>query len=527
MDTKGIYLLWQAVDRWAKEKPDAEALVFEHTRITWRELKKLVDDTAKAFLELGVERGDRIGFLSMARPEFVISFMAASKVGAIWLGLSPKFTVEELRFIVGHAQPTVLITLSEYKGNNVLDAALSFKEEFHCLETLICIGDDCDGAEAFDAFFLKDRPELDATLEYRVNEVQEQDEALLMYTSGSTGRPKGVLHTHKGIIHNIATEVQYFPFHAKSRALLHFPINHVAADVEIGYGAIYAGSTLVLMDHFDPMTSLEVIEKEKITVVGQVPVMYLMQLQTQKFAELDWSHVEAFIWGGSAAPRLVLGVLAKLASKTGARLITGYGSTELCGFVTYSAENEDLDLLTRAAGRMVPPYEMKIVDAHRDTLPHGDVGEIAVRGPSVMNGYLNSPAQTADVIDDEGWYYTNDLGTMDENGYVYISGRRSEMFKTGGENVFPREIEDVLESHPAVLFSAVVGVPDELYDEVGYAFIMVKPSQTTKGQELREYCKNYLVNFKVPKTFDIRDQLPLLPNGKVNKIALKKELGIE
>ncbi len=249
-------------------------------------------------------------------------------------------------------------------------------------------------------------------------------------------------------------------------------------------------------------------------MVGQVPVMFLRQFQTPKFSHMDWSHVKQFVWGGSSPPQIMLDVLNGISQQTGARLLTGYGSTELCGFVTYSMPDDDLEMLSKSAGKVVPPFEMRIVDAERNELPDGEVGEIAVRGPSVMKGYLNNPVATKAVLDDDGWYYTSDLGWMNAEGYLFISGRASEMFKTGGENVFPREVEEVLEQHPAVLFAAVIGVKDEMYSEVGHAFIMLKPGQETTEEELRGHCKQRLANFKVPKRFDLRPILPLLANGK-------------
>ncbi len=524
MSEHSMDLLWHHVEKWATKTPDAEALVFEDTRMTWAEFREQVDRTAKAFLELGVERGDRVAMVSMGRPEFAICFMAASKIGAIWLGLSPKFTTDELRYVIGHSQPSVLVTLNSYLGIDLVQAGLTFKQEFPSILEAIVIGESREDLPEWAAFVDQPRPDLDAALAARAAEVAPDDEALLMYTSGSTGRPKGVLQTHRAIVKNIEVEVAHFGVEDGGRMLLHFPINHVAADVEIAFGAIYAGAAIVFMDQFDPQASLEVIEKERITMVGQVPVMFLMQFQAPKFREMDWSHVKQFVWGGSTPPQLVLEVLSKIASATGARLLTGYGSTELCGFVTYAMPEDDQEMLSKSAGKVVPPFEMKIVDADRKELPHGEVGEIVVRGPSVMKGYLNNPTATKAVLDDDGWYHTSDLGWMNEAGYLFISGRSSEMFKTGGENVFPREVEDVLEQHPAVLFAAVIGVKDDVYSEVGHAFIMLKPGQETTGDELREHCKKRLANFKVPKRFDLRPVLPLLANGKVNKMALKKEL---
>jgi acyl-CoA synthetase (AMP-forming)/AMP-acid ligase II len=525
-DNLDMEYLWHYVRDWAEKKPDAEALVFGDTRMTWKEFDAAVDRTARAFLEAGVGKGDRVAMVSMARIEFMTTFMAASKVGAIWLGLSPKFTADELRYILGHSQPTVLITLDKYMDINLVDAGITFGQEFPCIKKVLGIGEPHDLVEDFGAFVNQERPELEEALAARTAEIDPDDDVLLMYTSGSTGKPKGVLHSQRNIIENIRLEVQYFGFDEDTRSLLHFPINHVAADVEIGFGAIFGGSVLVMMDHFDPQTSLETIEKEGITVIGQVPVMFLMQMQAPKFKEMDWSKVKAFIWGGAAAPKMLLQILHGIAEKTGARLLTGYGSTELCGFATYSMPDDSLDLLSRTAGKVVAPFEMRIVDENRNDVPQGTVGEIAMRGPSIMKGYLNNATATAAVIDADGWFYTSDLGYLDEEDNLVISGRSSEMFKTGGENVFPREVEDVLESHPAVLFAAVIGVPDELYQEVGHAFIMMKPGQESTGDALRAYCKERLANFKVPKHFDLRPVLPLLPNGKVNKMALKRELGL-
>jgi acyl-CoA synthetase (AMP-forming)/AMP-acid ligase II len=251
-----------------------------------------------------------------------------------------------------------------------------------------------------------------------------------------------------------------------------------------------------------------------------------MQMQTPKFRDMDWSSVRAFVWAGSAANEIMLQVLASVIEKTGARLITGYGSTEVCGFCTYSAPEDNLDLLARSAGRTVPQFEIRIVDDGRKPLPTGEIGEIAIRGGIVMKGYLNNPEATANAIDEDDWYYSNDMGYLDEAGYLFITGRKSDMFKTGGENVFPREVEAVLERHPTVLFAAVIGVPDDFYDEVGRAFVMLKPGMDADEDSLRAYCREHLANFKVPKQIDVRPTLPLLPNGKVNKLALKRELGL-
>ena len=326
------------------------------------------------------------------------------------------------------------------------------------------------------------------------------------------------------IIANINVETKKLRIHRDSRALLHFPINHVAADVEIGFATIMAGGCNVMMDSFDPLESLKVIEQEKITLLGQVPVMFLLQMQQPRFKETDFSCVEQFVWAGAAAPKVLVDVLSGICKKTGATLVTGYGSTEVCGFITYTGVDIDRHRLVKSAGKIAQPFELKIVGETRQELPIGEIGEIAVRGSFMFNEYLNKPEETAAVLDNDGWYYTNDMAYKDETGYIFITGRKSEMYKTGGENVFPREIEEVLESHPGVLFAAVIGVPDDLYQQVGWAFVMRQPGTEVTEGALHSLCRERLVNYKVPKKFFLRPVLPLLATGKVNKTALKQEI---
>lgn len=517
-------LTWKYVDKWAAAKPDAECVAFEDERLTWRQFADRVDKTARAFIAAGVAKGDRVAMLSMARPEFLVTYMAAGKAGAVWLGLTPKFTLDELAFQVGDSKPTVLVTVREYMGADISKNVIELMNRFDFLKKVLVIGEPFEGAESFEEFTAHDRPEVTDELKSRMESGRGEDDALLLYTSGSTGKPKGVVHTHRGIIENVKVQVEKFHFHENSRGLLHFPINHVAADVEIGFACIFGGGSLVCMDRFDPEKSLEVIQKEKITVIGQVPVMFLLQMKQPKFFETDFSSVEQFVWAGAAAPSVMLNVLENICRNSGAMLMTGYGSTELCGFVTYTEKGADRETLEKTAGKIAENFELKIVDDARAELPRGEIGEIAVRGPFLMSRYFNNPEATAATVDADGWYYTNDLAFMDEKGYIRITGRKSEMFKTGGENVYPREIEDVIESHGAVLFAAVVAVPDPMFQEVGWAFVMTIPGQNVTEDELKLHCKDRLANFKVPKKFIVRPLLPMLQSGKIDKMALKKEV---
>ena len=472
MTWEKLNLTWHYVEKWATEKPDEEALVFEDERVTWAGYQAAVDRAAKGFLAAGVEKGDRVAMLSMARLEFPITYMAANKIGAVWLGLSPKFTLSELRYQIGHSQPTVLVALSRYLDQDLTDNLKALRGEFDCLKKLLVIGPSFEGADSLAEYLLDDRDDLNPVLARVADSVDPDDEALLLYTSGSTGKPKGVVHTHRSILSNIGVQIRKFHMDPPGAILCHFPINHVAADTEIGYGAIMAGLTLVMMDKFDPAATLEIIQRERITYIGQVPVMYLMEFKAPTFKTTDLSSIRGYLWAGSAAPQIMIDVLGQVSQKTGADLMTGYGSTETCGFVTYTKKGDGREVLTGTAGKIAEEFELKIVDARRRELPKGEIGEIAVRGAFLMKGYYKNPEATTQVMDADGWYYTSDLAHLDPQGYIHIAGRASDMFKSGGENVYPQEIEDLLESHPGVVFSAVVGVPDEMYQEVGWAFVM-------------------------------------------------------
>lgn len=522
-DTRINQLTWQCLCRWAQERPRAEAVVFNDTRITWAELEAQVTATAGALLELGVAPGDRVAFLGMARPEFLVTFLAANRVGAMWLGLSPKFSVQELGYMMEDCRPKVLVSIREYMGRDLTEAGARMVEQVPGLERVLLIGDPVPRTESFEEYIARPRPHLDAELAAREQAVTPDSDALLMYTSGSTGRPKGVVHTHRSVMTSAVVEAAQFGVTPESRLLLHFPVNHVAADVELGLTAVYAGAALVLMDRFDPVESLHVIERERITMVGQVPAMYLLQMQRVNWRRTDFSRVATFIWSGAGAPRALGDTLAALQARNGSRLVNAYGMTETAGLVLYTQPGDSLELLLKSPGKCVAPFHLKLVDPFRREVAAGDVGEIALRGDMLMKGYWNNPEATAEAFDQDGWFYTGDLAWMDDDGYLHLAGRKSEMYKSGGENVFPREVESVLETFPGVMGVAVIGVPDPIYSEVGQAYLLMRPGDTASSDALRAHCRARLANFKVPKHFVLREHLPLLPNGKIDKRALRNE----
>ena len=528
MEESRPQLVWHYLRKWAREAPDREALVYGERRILFREYYEQTRRMAKLLLALGVERGDRVAMLSPARDEYMVVYLATGMVGGTWVGLNPRYTLSELRYMIGDARPRVVVVLREYLGRDYTEDFETLLEEYAFLEKVLVIGATSGEpwGEPWSGRILDfvgeagaERPELDEALETRASEVDPDDPALIVYTSGTTGKPKGAMLTHRNIVRTIEVEVKRLFLDETGTALVHFPINHVACSTEISVGALVGGSRLVFLDKFDPRETLATVEREKVTMLGQIPAMFLMELGLPDFDRFDLGSVRYFVWAGAAAPRPMVERLAAF----GATLITGYGLSETAGFVTYTAPGDTLDTLVETAGAVDPAFELKLVDKDRREVPVGEVGEIAIRGDCVMKGYWGRPEATAEVIDAQGWLYTGDLATLDDRGAVTIVGRTREMFKSGGYNIYPREIESVLEMHPAVAMATVIPVPHEIYQEVGKAFVMVRPGADLGTDALEALCREHLANYKVPKSFEIRPVLPMLPSGKVDRMALIAE----
>jgi acyl-CoA synthetase (AMP-forming)/AMP-acid ligase II len=517
-------LTWHYVKKWAEERPDKEALIFGEKRVTFKEFYDTTLRTAKLLLSLGVKKGDRVFTLSAARDEWLYHYMAAGMIGAIWYGLNPRYTKNEFLYQVDNAKPLVGFVVRTYDllQKDYREDMAAVKEANPDLKHLVVIGEPWEGTLSWEEEVKKDRPELDEALKKRMAEVNGDDPTLIIYTSGTTGKPKGALLTHRNIIAATEVEVKHFMVNHKpgeGKFLLHFPINHVAGAVEIAYACIYSGVPMVLMDKFDAAATLATIAKEKITVLGQVPAMFLLEFKVPDFDSYDLSSIRNYMWAGAAAPE---GMVRKLAA-TGATLVTGYGQTENAGFITYSKPGDSMDDLIKTVGKCDDAFEIKLMNNDGKEVPKGEVGEIWMKGDLVMKGYWNNPSATAETIVAGGWLRSGDLATMDERGYITIVGRTKEMFKSGGYNVYPREIEAVIERHPNVAFVTIVPIPDETWQEVGKAFIMPVPGTEIKEEELRELCKKNLANYKVPKEFEVRPILPLLPTGKINRLALVAE----
>ncbi len=519
LDIDGIAVLPRLPDyvaRYAQATPDSVAVVSGEQRLSYAELETSVDRWSRALLAAGVGKGDRVAMLSTPRAEFWIAFLAASRIGAIWVGLNPRYTVRECEYVVDDAEPSVLISIAAFDGTSY-QAHVTALTTAHPAMRVVAIDGELSGCESLDAFLDGGSQIPDEALRAATDVVQTTDPCLIVYTSGSTGSPKGAVLTHYGLSYGATLQTTHFELEDPS-LVVSFPINHVASVADTCATTLVKGGKIVFQEQFDPAASVSATARERCTMMGGVPTMFQMQLATEEFANADLSAVKMILWGGAAMPTETIGQLRAL----GARLVTAYGMTETATHVTYTDADADFDVLSTTVGRPDPHCRFRIATADGNPSSESNTGEIQLKADFLLSEYWRRDAATREARTADGWFRTGDVGFIRPDGNVRLVGRMSDMFKSGGYNVYPREIETVLEQHPAVGLAAVVGVPDDLYQEVGCAWVRREGGADVDADALRNWCRDRLANYKVPKSFRIVDELPLLPVGKVDKTALRK-----
>ena len=508
----------------ARRVPDKEALVYGDERLTWSEVDRRVDHLAKAFLEMGIERGDRIGIISTTRPEYFTTYLAAARIGAILVGFNILYSPPELIRLAALTEPVAMVVLGRAGDKDVAAPLKALFDTMPFVEQYVVIGDGApEGAIAFEDLAGIDRPDQDTALAGRRVEMDEDDGVLIVFTSGSTGEPKGALLTHRSIIDNIAVEAPRFGCTADDRILLHLPLNHVGGATELSIPALMLGGTLVMMDHFHPAETLQMIGDEHITLLGQVPTMFIMEFSLPNYADYDLSSLRGVVVAGAATPPPVMAKMMEMVPT----VITGYGMTEVGGFVTYTDPDDDADTISFTVGAVAPEFGLRVVDAQRREVAIGEVGEVAIRGTCVMKEYFRNPEETAASIDGDGWFYTGDVGKLDDRGYLTLVDRKKDMFITGGYNVYPREVEDQISRHPKVAFVACLGTNDDVMGEVGAVYVVPKPGMELDPDEILEHAKQGLAPYKIPRYVYVREALPLTGLGKVDKMKLRHEVSGE
>lgn len=512
-------LLGELLESTALRMPQKEAVVFNGQSLTWGELNRQVDSLAQAFLDLGVERGDRIGVISTTRPEYLCVYFAAARIGAMMVGFNVQNTPLELERLAALTTPKVMVVLDKYKDKPVAPVLKPFFDAMPFVQAYGVIGEEVPEG----AYPLSEWTQTEASpmvLAQRKAELHSDDGVLIVFTSGSTGVPKAAVLTHRALLANCAVQAREFCYAPEDRVLQNKPMNHVGGTSNLTLPSIATGATLVFMDHFHPARVLEMIEQERISILGQVPTMFIMEMNLPNYRDYDLSSLRLAIVGGAATPVPVMYGIKEMAGT----VMTGFGMSETCGYISYTSPTDPTEVTAITTGAIAPEFEWRIVDDARQTLTEGQVGEVAVRGACLFKEYLGNPEATAEVKDAEGWLYSGDLGFMDERGYITLVDRKKEMYISGGYNVYPREIEHHIADHPEVELVAVLGTKDPIMGEVGIACVTAKPGAQLTPETIKQHCQVGLAEYKIPRHFLILESLPFTPLGKIDKPRLRQEL---
>ncbi len=505
------------VDSFAVQAPAREAVVFEQERLSYRDVNRRVDQFAYALLSMGIRKGDRVAMLSTPRPEFWIALLGTTAIGAIWVGLNPKLRLNELRYIVTDSGPRVIFSIREFEGRSYVADVSTLQREVAGIDAVVWIAGSIASGPTWQSFLEHGNGTSAAQVATARKAVSSRDPALIVYTSGTTGPPKGAVLSHFGLTYGANLQTAHIAV-AHPRLVVNFPISHVACIADTCATTLVMGGTIVFQERFVPTEHLAATARERCTILAGVPTMLQMWLALPDFSRLDLSSLELIVWGGAMLPVEAI----KQLRQRGVRLMNVYGMTETSCNVTYTDAEADLDVLANSIGKPDRRCEFRILAQSGSECRAGEVGELQFRGEYLMLGYWNRAEATRDVVLPDGWMRTGDLGFARPDGNVTLVGRLSERYKSGGYNVHPREIELVLEALPSVAMAAVIGVPDPLYQQVGHAYVLPAAGQSISEAELRAHCQKMLANYKVPKRFIVRTELPMLPVGKIDKVRLKE-----
>ncbi|MCX5768390.1 MAG: class I adenylate-forming enzyme family protein [Gemmatimonadetes bacterium] len=501
---------------YAERTPQAEASVHEADRLTYAALAARVDAVARALLAVGVKKGDRVATLAPPHPDYLITFLASASIGAIWMGLNPRYRTDELTYVVADAEPSVLFARTSF-GDRQYDAEIAaMRAAAPSVRQVVALDDTgAAGTESIAAFLARGSTVPDDRLATARADCGGRDACLLVYTSGSTGRPKGALLAHDSIVQFSNGQNRAWPINDQ-RFLNYFPINHVGCVVDMSVPTLAAGGCLIFMEQFTPDAALALMVRERVSAWASVPTVFQMQLELPDFASYDLSAVRLIIWEGAAMPVEVIRRLRTIVPL----MATNYGMTETTSAITIVYPTEDEDVLANSVGSAFEGVQLRLADEHGKAVADGAPGEVQTHSIYNTLGYWRRPDATAAAFTADGWFRTGDLAVQRPDGRYRIVGRIKEMYKSGGYNVYPREVEDCIQSHPDVVMAAVVGCPDPLWQEVGVAFVVGRGALTADA--LEKHCREHLANYKIPKRFVLCSELPLLPIGKVDKVELAR-----
>ena len=506
--------LERAVDRFG----DREALVVRHqdVRLTYAELDARVNSLARGLLAAGLEQGDRVGIWAPNCAEWVLVQYATAKAGIILVNVNPAYRTTELEYALRQSACRMLVAARAFKTSDYAAMIEEVRADLPELERVVLL----DSPE-WEALRSGGAPEAD--LRERMAGLDPDDAINIQYTSGTTGFPKGATLSHHNILNNAFFVGEGCGYDEHDRVCIPVPFYHCFGMVMGNLGCTTHGATMVVPGAaFDPVAVLETVQEEGCTSLYGVPTMFIAQLSHPQFDDYDLSSLRTGIMAGSPCP---IEVMKQVIERMHMEEVTiCYGMTETSPVSTQTAAGDSLEKRTKTVGRVHPHLEVKLIDADIGrTVERGEPGELLTRGYSVMSGYWNDPERSAEAIDPRGWIHTGDLATMDEEGYLNIVGRSKDMVIRGGENVYPREVEEFLHTHPDVLEAAVIGVPDERFGEELMAWIRLREGAQLTEEAVREFCKGRIAHFKTPRYVRFADGFPMTVTGKVQKYKMREQ----
>jgi fatty-acyl-CoA synthase len=526
--------------------PNQAAVVFREQGIrwTWREFAHEVDVVASGLLALGIEKGDRVGIWSPNRAEWLLTQFATARIGALLVNINPAYQLAELEYALNKVGCKAIVAAERFKRSHYLQMLQTLAPELALtppgqlkaarlpdLRLIVCMcegnGEGGDGVPpgmlSFRDMVLQGREAFNpARLEVIAQTLHADEPINIQFTSGTTGHPKGATLTHRNVVNNARYIAQAMRLTEQDGLCIPVPLYHCFGMVLAVLACVSVGARMVFPgEAFDPVATLSAVDEERCTALHGVPTMFIAELDHPEFGRFDLSRLRTGIMAGSPCP---IETMKKVASKMHLGEITiAYGMTETSPVSFQSATTDPLDKRTTTVGRIQPHLEVKIVDAAGDIVPVGTTGELCTRGYSVMQGYWGDAEKTrASVID--GWMHTGDLATLDAEGYCMIVGRLTDMVIRGGENIYPREIEEFLFRHPKIQTVQVFGVPDKTYGEEVCAWIVLQAGEQTTAEEVREFCRGQIAHYKVPKHIRFVDELPLTATGKVQKFVMREKM---
>jgi fatty-acyl-CoA synthase len=529
----------RAAERWG----DHDALVACHqqVRYSYSELRREADRAACALIALGVQRGDRIGIWSGNRAEWMITQYAAAKVGAVLVNINPAYRLRELEYALIHSGVSVLITARGFRATDYVEMLLALMPELTAMRTgpilaerlpalrrVVYLGTDAQpGGLAWTDFLDLGSRTSARELEAREATLQFDDPINIQYTSGTTGSPKGATLSHHNILNNGYFVGEMLRYTEHDRICLPVPFYHCFGCVLGNMAAVTHGSAVVIPNEsFDPDATLHAIETQRCTSIYGVPTMFIAQLDHSRFSSVQLGTLRTGIMAGAPCP---IDVMRRVIGPMHVPQVTiCYGMTETSPVSFQSQIDDPIELRVSTVGRVLPHLECKIVDPETGaTVPRGTPGELCTRGYAVMLGYWNDDDATAAAIDTARWMHSGDLAVMNADGYVAITGRMKDMIIRGGENIYPREIEEFLHTHEKVSEAQVIGVPDPKYGEEVCAWIRLRDGVTATEQEFRDFCRGQIATYKIPRYIRFTREFPMTVSGKVQKYKMRETMVAE